>query len=254
MMLKLLVLPLFLVSSPRDQYERALDAFEREAYAEAGELLGNLVSTEEEHTLDRGGLAIAAGNAWRFEYEKTSEGDAVCEGIDLLRRYMMASHNRSPDIAADYWSLVSIRSTNDIACTPEPLATVVTEPNPLVLPPRPPIRLPVASPSLASAEAPRNTRPLKIAGGVLTASAGVGLGIFTGLAAVYAQRLEAYRLVDGPDEDLYRQGLKIQRWTIATGVTACAALVTGVTLLVSARRKTTTVQPSIGGLIVQGKF
>jgi len=268
-MIKLVVLTL-LFASPGEQQTRALEAFDREDYGTAAQILGDLALGDEPHTFDRGGLIIAAGNSWRLEFLHTGKHEAVCTGIELMRSYFSQYQDTAPDVAARYWALVGERNTNDITCTPEPLATVVTEPSPVVVPPRPlatvvtepspvvvpprpPIRLPVTSPSPPSADNPRDTRPLKIAGGVLTASAGVGVAILAGQAVVFAQRLETYRLAHGHDEALKQRAKSMERWMIGTGVTACVALASGITLLAIAHRRTT-VQPSLGGLTIQGKF
>ena len=86
-MLKLVVLSLLVLASPGEQHGRALEALDREEYGTTATILGDLALGHEAHAFDRGGLAIAAGNAWRLEYLHTGNHQAVCAGIELMRSF-----------------------------------------------------------------------------------------------------------------------------------------------------------------------
>ncbi len=72
---------------------------------------------------------------------------------------------------------------------------------------------------------------------------------------VFDHRLNVYRDTPTHDEQLYQRAKATERAMIATGVAACVALATGITLLtIDRRERKLAFRPGLAGFTLQGLF
>ncbi|MGB1016100.1 MAG: hypothetical protein ACPG4T_18340, partial [Nannocystaceae bacterium] len=101
---------------------------------------------------------------------------------------------------------------------------------------------------------PKSLDPLKLAGGLLLGTAGVGAGVLVGQGVEFARVYQAYAQGPTHDEKLYQQAKTLERWMIGTGVATAATLAAGVASLAVARHRQLKLQPTLGGITLRGQF
>lgn len=258
------VVALFLVSPATDLEQaatNAIDARDFRAAAMAWERLARLPRAEDPK--DREVTVYRAARAWaRVD---------VCEGLALLKWWFTEGQPVDPEFVAQYRKMRAKKQAGGLRCAksgvtaPSPSGHVLAEQNEraleaeasnaVVAPPRPRIFRPVASPSASIDSPPQKDRdPLKVAGGVLLAAAGIGTGVLVGQGVEFARVYQKYAHGPTHDEKLYQQAKNLERWMIGTGVATVATLAAGVTSLVVAKHRKLKLQPTLGGITLRGRF
>lgn len=267
-MISLVVLALTFVNTP-DPQEQAMQAMSRGEYRTTAKILDGLArdATDED-------LAIAvlrASSAWELAFERQNDAHAVCDGLELLRWYFGRTDAPYHKLVDTYWSLVEQAREHAICSVGR--KHVLLTPRELALPdtakarqvddsprevPRPRVNAATVGKNEIQTESREQPHPnpkrMKLAGAVLTGLGGIGVGVLIGQGAEVSRRYNEYISQPMHDEHLYQQGKLLERWMIGTGVTTCAAIVTGVTLLAVARHRHVELRPSLGGISIRTQF